>query len=89
MSTHEEDPAAAAGAKLAQVAALADSVTRMREAQGRAAQAAAARRASEALQGAYSARNGTAQLAQAAAAARSLDGITQQQPWVTNRGRIR
>jgi len=76
-------------ALLAQVAALADSVTRMREAQGRAAQAAAARRASEALQAAYSARNGTAQLAQAAAAVRALDGITQQQPWATGRGRIR
>jgi len=76
-------------ALLAQVAALADSVTRMREAQGRAAQAAAARRASEALQAAYSARSGTAQLAQAAAAARSLDGITQQQPQGTGRGRIR
>jgi len=76
-------------ALLAQVAALADSVTRMREAQGRAAQAAAARRASEALQAAHSARNGTAQLAQAAAAARSLDGITQQQPQGTGRGRIR
>lgn len=76
-------------ALLAQVAALADSVTRMREAQGRVAQAAAARRASEALQAAYTARNGTAQLAQAAAAARSLDGITQQQPWASGRGRIR
>jgi len=77
-------------ALLAQVAALADSVTRMREAQGRAAQAAAARRASEALHAAYTARNGTAQLAQATAAARSLDGITQQQqPWATGRGRIR
>ena len=76
-------------ALLAQVAALADSVTRMREAQGRAEQAAAARRASEALQAAYSARNGTAQLAQAAAAVRALDGITQQQPWATGHGRIR
>jgi hypothetical protein len=76
-------------ALLAQVAALADSVSRMREAQGRAAQAAAARRASEALQAAYSARSGTAQLAQAAAAVRSLDGITQQQPWGTGHGRIR
>jgi len=43
-------------ALLAQVAALADSVTRMREAQGRAVQAAAARRAGEALQAAYTAR---------------------------------
>ena len=77
-------------ALLAQVAALADSVSRMREAQGRAVQAAAARRAGEALQAAYSARSGTAQLAQAAAAARSLDGFTQQQqPWGTGRGRIR
>jgi len=55
-------------ALLAQVAALADSVTRMREAQGRAVQAAAARRAGEALQAAYTARSGIAQLAQAAAA---------------------
>lgn len=76
-------------ALLAQVAALADSVTRMREAQGRAAQAAAARRASEALQAAYNARTGTAQLAQATIAGRSLDGITQQQPQATGHGRIR
>ena len=77
-------------ALLAQVAALADSVTRMREAQGRAVQAAAARRASEALQAAYTARSGTAQLAQAAVAGRSLDGSAQQQqPWATGRGRIR
>jgi len=78
-------------ALLAQLAVLADAVTRMREAQGRAEQAAAARRAAEQLHAAHAQRQ-----AQAAAQLRPADLTAtldpppyQHDPAATSRGRSR
>lgn len=78
-------------ALLAQLAVLADAVTRMREAQGRAEQAAAARRAAEQLHAAHAQRQ-----AQAAAQIRPADLTAtldpsryQHDPAATSRGRSR
>jgi len=78
-------------ALLAQLAVLADAVTRMREAQGRAEQAAAARRAAEQLHSAHTQRQAQA-ATQLRPAARTtgLDASTyQHDPAATGRGRSR
>jgi len=78
-------------ALLAQLAVLADAVTRMREAQGRAEQAAAARRAAEQLHAAHTQRQAQA-AAQLHPATRTtgLDASTyQHSPPATGRGRSR
>jgi len=78
-------------ALLAQLAVLADAVTRMREAQGRAEQAAAGRRAAEQLHAAHTQRQAQA-AAQLRAATRTtgLDAFTyQRDPAATGRGRSR
>jgi len=85
-------------ALLAQLATLADAVTRMREAQGRAVQAAAARRAGEQLHAAHAARAAPFQLSRSAvlagahaASAASAQHSTprRQDPPAAGRGRSR
>jgi len=82
-------------ALLAQLASLADAITRMREAQGRAEQAAAARRAGEQLHVAHAARAAPFQLSRsavlAAAHAASAQHSTshRQDPPAAGRGRSR
>jgi len=82
-------------ALLAQLASLADAVTRMREAQGRAEQATAARRAGEQLHAAHAARAAPFQLSRsavlAAAHAASAQDSTphRQDPPAAGRGRSR
>jgi len=80
---------------LAQLAALADAVTRMRQAQGRAEQAAAARRAGEQLRAAHAARAAPFPLSRSAAlgaahAASAQDSTPRRQdPPAAGRGRSR
>jgi hypothetical protein len=82
-------------ALLAQLAALAAAVTRMREAQGRAVQAAAARRAGEQLRAAHTVRAAPFQLSRsavlaAAHAASAQDSTSHRQdPPAAGRGRSR
>lgn len=82
-------------ALLAQLASLADAITRMREAQGRAEQAAAARRAGEQLHVAHAARAAPFQLSRtavlaAAHAASAQDSTSHRQdPPAAGRGRSR
>jgi len=78
-------------ALLAQLAVLADAVTRMREAQGRAEQAAAARRAAEQLHAAHGQRQAqAAALLRPQALTATLDAAQyQHDPAVTGRGRSR
>ncbi len=82
-------------ALLAQLAALADAVTRMRQAQGRAEQAAAARRAGEQLRAAHAARaapfplSRSAVLAAAHAASAQDSTPRRQDPPAAGRGRSR